>query len=818
MGPAHRATKALKMKITATTIPVRLHSLAENCTDLRPNIRALHTGNLMIERVQASMCEQYSRLRSTPLIGGRLQSFVRNLMNSRALAGASRGSSELGPVRDPGTDIQAWDPAGETSSFLFDIPTLFRIVLRHRWVVLGIVGTCLLLAVAWAATQTPLYRATATLELNPSTRRVVQMSDSQVDPTMYDSDFLALQIGLLKSRSLAERVARKLNLGQNETFLGFKPDKNANAAAVGTLMGNFSATGTQSDRIVQLSYVHPNPGIAAQVVNTFAQEAVEANFERQYEGTARSRAFLQRQLEATRDKLERSERELIAYARAANIVNIVSEEGATNADSAGGTLVASNLLALNQQLAEAQNARITAQQRAAQAGASANSAAVADPTVQLLQQQQAQLQAEYQQKLSRYLPDHPEMTSLQARIQGLQREIGQARGRATSSVVGSLQAEATAARNREAQLQGKINQLQGQLLNLNDRGVKYTILRRAVEANRTLYNALLAKLGEENTAGTSSSNVAPIDIAETPGAPFAPNIPRALILALLGGLGLGVAAALALERWRDTINTPEDVRLGLRLSVLGVVPRLAKDEAVDDELRNPRSEVAEAYHSTRAALQTAPDGAGAAKSIMFTSSRPGEGKTTSVIALAADFISIGRTVCVVDADLRNPSIQGRRKDGGLAAVLSGRSTLDQEMAPTETPRLSLLHAGLPPHDPTVLLAGDTFRRLIEKLEQRFDLVIVDGPPVLGLADAPMIASCVETTVLVIEAGATRRAVAATALNRLLVGGAFITGAVLTKFDGKLHGREYSAYDYVYSHKIESPKRALIGPTTEGATA
>jgi capsular exopolysaccharide synthesis family protein len=735
-------------------------------------------------------------------------------MYGRALANSSEDGGGL-QQSATNRELAEWKrSAYDDGPSLLDIPSIFSAIVRHRWVFLGVVAACLLAAIAWVATQTPLYRAEATLELNPSTTRVIDLDKGQEEAVQPDRDFLALQIGLMESRSLAERVARKLNLARNAAFLGHEPSgvtKEATTAAADQLMDNFSATGTTSDRIVKITYVHPNPAVAAQVVNAYADEAVESTFERAYESTARSRAFLQRQLETTRQELERSERELIAYAREANIVNVVTEEGATSGDSAGGTLVASNLVALNQQLADAQNARIVAEQRYRQAGASANAAAVADSTVQALQQQRAQAQAEYDQKLERYLPNHPEMVALKARIAGLQQQIAQASGRAASSVSGSLRADYVAAQNRERELQGKIKQLEGNLLDLNDRGVKYTILRRAVEANRSLYNALLAKLGEENSSGTKSSSVALIDNAQAPSAPFAPNIPRTLILALLGGIVLGTGAAIGLDRWRDTINSPDDVRDALGLRAIGIIPRLEKGQQVDDELRDPRSPVAEAYHSARAALQFMSTTEETPKSILFTSSRAGEGKTTSVIALAADFISIGKRVVVIDADLRNPSIKGPAAEGGLTAVLSERRALADEVRPTETPDLFLLHAGTPPLDPTVLLASNALARVIERLEREFDVVIIDGPPVLGLADAPLIASSAQATLLVIEAGKTRRGSAANAVNRLILGGGALVGAILTKFDGTTHGYGYGDYGYGYTYDLKSEKRALIGP-------
>jgi len=718
---------------------------------------------------------------------------------------------ELALSEERSRDITEWqaDPAPAQSSPVA-IKNLVQVLLRWKWLFLAIVAFCVIAAAIYAATQTPLYRATATLELNPAPARVVQIGDVE-EPRQTDHDFLDLQIGLIRSRTLAERVARTLGLERSEEFLGYLPEEaEAGDAAVGTLMERFSAAGTASDRILQVSFFHENPNLAARVANAYADQAVESNFQRALESTARSREFLQRQLESTREKLERSERELIAYARAANIVNVVSQEAATNADSAGGTLIASNLVALNNALAEAQNARIEAQQRYAQQSSSAQVASGADPTVQSLQQQRSKLQADYDQKLKTYLPDYPEMVSIRAQLASLDTQISQASGRAGSTVSGSLRAAVVAAQNRERELQAKINQLQSQLLDLNDRGVRYTILRRAVEANRSLYNALLAKLGEENTSATRTSGIAVVDQAKVPGAPFHPDVPRTLVLGLLGGLVVGTAGCVAVDRWKNTIDEPADL-VDLGIPVLGVIPKLAGDKDLDEAISNPRSPIAEAYHSTRASLQFISKG-GVPKSIFFTSARANEGKTSSVIAIAADFISVGMRVVVIDADLRRPSLQGRSKDGGLTSILTGTRSLRDELTSTNTPGLFLIHAGAEPADPTVLLASPAFNELIERLEEQFDVVIIDGPPVLGLADAPLIASVAANTVMVVESGKTLRAGLATGLARLNAAGARVLGGILTKYDRKSVGYGYSGYgyDYEYGGGGELRSRRLIG--------
>jgi capsular exopolysaccharide synthesis family protein len=732
-------------------------------------------------------------------------------MNDRFLPQNSVGSALI-PAEQASAPVfwqeQEWQSHAEGLNLQNFLNSLFR----WRWLFLAIVVATVLVAAAWASFQTPLYRATATLELNPDPTQVVQTDDKQApDQAQPDRDFLALQLGLVKSRSVAERVARGLNLKRDEAFLRHAaPPAGGDQAVLEPLMKGFSAAGTDSDRIMEISFVHPDPREAAKIANRFADEAIESNFERALGATARSRRFLEGRLEATRRDLENSERALIDYARKAKIINVVSADSPTSGDSAGGTLVASNLVALNQQLADAQNARIVAQQKYSQASAAAEAAKASDATVQSLQQQRATLQAEYDQKLQTFKPDYPEMVAYRARIAGLDRQIAASGSRASSAVVASLRADMVAAQNRESALQTRINQLQSQFLDLNDRGVQYTILKRSVDANRSMYNALLQQLGVENSSATRTSSVSIVDTAQVPTAPFSPNIPRTLILALLAGLVLGSAGVVGADRFYDTINTPDDLK-DIGLPLLGVVPAAPKKESLDDLIADPRSAVAEAFHSARASLQFATSG-GAPKTILFTSARASEGKTSTAIAIAADFLSIGKRVVVIDADLRKPSLRG--DSPGLSGVLAKASTLEASLLVTDNPQLWLLPAGRLPPNPTALLEGHAIEDLLRSLESSFDVVIIDGPPVLGFADAPLLSAVAAATVVVVAARSTSRSAAQNAIARLQATGGKVIGGILNKFDRKAAGFAYgdSAYSYYsYEYGGRSPKRSLIAP-------
>jgi polysaccharide biosynthesis transport protein len=711
-------------------------------------------------------------------------------------------------------------PAGEG----LGLPNLLRVLLKWRWLFLFVVLLCVLAGALSAYLTTPLYKARAVLELNPEPVKLVQMGDS-VEPRTSDPDFLALQVGLMKSRAVAERVARRLNLNSNDRFLGGETAAPASQdAVVAALRDGFSASGTASSRLMEVTFVHPDPGIAAQVANGFAESFIESNLERQFDATAYSRKYLQQRLATTREKLETSEAQLMAYARQANILNIVSSEGASSSDAAGSSLAATNLMALNQQLAEAQNARIAAEQRYQQAGGASAAASLNNPVVQTLEQQRAQLRGEYQKGLQTFGPQHPQLVELQNQIDALGQQIAQAQSRTSSATSGALRADYVAAVNRERQLQGKIQQLQSQVMDLGDRSIQYNILKREVEANRNLYNALLQRLREEDTSATRSSSVSVVDTAKAPGSPFAPNVPRSITVALLLGLALGTSAAFGAEYLDDTVKAPEDMRTRLGLDLLGVVPKLEKGGDPSSALLEEGSSLSEAYYSIRTALQFSTSH-GMPKTISFTSARAAEGKTTSAFAVAKALAALGINTILVDADLRNPSLlPEQRTQDGLVALLVGRVSLDRAIVAAGTPNLYLLPAGQIPPSPANLLGSDALRRVLADLAATFDVVIVDGPPVLGLADAPLIAAVCEATVMVCEAGKTRRRVALDAIARLRLGGANIVGGILTKFNHKAlgygYGYGYGAYAYTYGEDTggkKAPRRRLTFRQTERLT-
>jgi capsular exopolysaccharide synthesis family protein len=285
------------------------------------------------------------------------------------------------------------------------------------------------------------------------------------------------------------------------------------------------------------------------------------------------------------------------------------------------------------------------------------------------------------------------------------------------------------------------------------------------------------------------------------------------------GAGLSSFLVYILEIMDDTFKGPEAVEEGLSITALGVIPLVGPNTDLIGEIREtPNSAVAEAYRSLRTALQFS-TAAGAPRVLLVTSAKPGEGKSTTSISLAFNFATIGMRVLLIDADLRNPSL-GRylKLDNsiGLSNYLASGAEVSGIAQACSLKNVSVITAGPLPPNPAELLAGARLPDLLAQASENFDVVVIDGPPVMGLADAPILSSITAGTLLVIQSGTTRRGLVKAAVKRLRFARARIVGAVLTKFDADKSGFSYDySYSYSYSNAVPgADKKPKLAKPTE----
>jgi succinoglycan biosynthesis transport protein ExoP len=700
------------------------------------------------------------------------------------------------------------------------------LALKYRWLILACCISGLVIGFLVTFASTPIYRATATIKVDLDAARVVKLDTADNGQAVDAFRFYQTQKELLKSRSLAERVAGDLDLRDEANFVNPRsssswaklrrmlfPEKpgekldlaQRKAIAAGLIQSGLTVNQAPNSSLVTISFESPDPAWAQKIANAVAEGFTESNLERRYGASKYARKFLEEKLEDLKIKLEDSEKALVAYEDKEQIINTRGKDQQPLADS--------DLLALNAALQQIRTERIRAQELWEQASKNKGLALpqiLNDKSIGALRERRATLISDYQEKLATFKPDYPDMRRLKAQIAQFDVEIE----RAVTVIANSLKTQYESLLQQEELLQKDIEKTRAKVLEGRNKNIQRQILQREADSTRTLYDGLLQQYKDLGVAGaTGSNNVTVIDFAQRPGAPYKPDLQKNLMLWFVFGLLGAVAAVVGLEILDDTFKSPGEIEDKLGLAVLGLIPKSKED--IFETLRNsPVSPICESYRSLRTALQfSTPDGL--PKSLVVTSPNPGEGKSTTSVALAINFAQLGMKVLLIDADLRNPSahrLLGREAEKGLTNYLVGSAIAPDVLQETDVSGLCFMASGPLPPNPAELLAGQHMAKLLSSAGENFDVVIIDAPPVLGLADAPLLGSIAASTLLVLGVGESRRGVVKAALKRLHFARAQMVGVILNKFD--MHAANYAYQSYgdgalqYYGYGTKSTPKAI----------
>lgn len=691
-----------------------------------------------------------------------------------------------------------------------------RIAMRWRYVILGATIASALLGLIVTLLMTPLYTATTTIEISRESNNVTNFQGVERETSVADQEFYQTQYGLLKSRSISERVATQLRLVDDPKFFELFGVSQENPAfqlvngrypasgrptrlrvAGETLRKNLVVSPTRLSRLVDIGFTSPEPGFSQKVANSWAEGFIQTNLERKVQATSYGRDLLQRQLSQAKEKLDESQRQLVTYASEQRIINLPATPTGDGQATAERSIVADDLAALNAALSQATTDRIQTEARYQQIGRSgASTEALRNQAINSLRQRRAELAAEYQRLMTQFEPGYPAAQAIKSQLDQLDRSIGNEEGR----VSGSLQADYRAAVDRERALQTKVDQLKTSYLDLRRRSIQYNIFQQEVDTNRALYNGLLKRFEEIGVAGgVGINNASIVDAADVPQRPSSPRLLVNLALSLLVGLGLGCLLAFALEQIDEAIADPAEVERRLGLPLLGSVPKLATGTP-KEALLDRKSDLVDAYLAVQTNLAFTTEH-GVPRSFAVTSTRPAEGKSTTALALATTLARAQRKVILVDGDMRSPSVHqlgGVDHDHGLSNFLTGSDNIDALTFPMTDLGFTAMSAGPIPPNAAELLTGHRLSLLIERLLETYDHVVFDSPPVMGLADAPLIASRVEGVIYAVESHGIRASMVKTALNRLASANARIIGGVLTKFEARRANYGYG-YEYGYGY-------------------
>lgn len=694
----------------------------------------------------------------------------------------------------------------ERAGGLFNPRHLLALLRANALLIAAIVLASLAVALVATLLTTPRYTATTSFQINEQADRVLKEGDDTLSQTdLYDTDrFIQTQIDILRSRGLAQRVAQSLRLTTDASFyrgMGVEPPgPNVPANIVremtyGMLAGNLSIDLPRSSRIVQLRFTSNDPQLSARIANAYVREFIAANLQRKFDSSAYARSFVSDQLAEVKARLEASERAVNDYARRAGLFRMrePATGGGESAEGGSTSIVDSSLMQLNRAANEARAQRLAAEGRwrvVAAGNALSQPEVLANGSVQALLTQRAEVQTKLQLDRARHLPDHPSVIQLSAQAAEIDRQLNAV----IANVRASLKAQYDAALAAEQRLDSQVNQLKTASLSEQDSAVQYNILTREADTNRILYDGLLQRFKELNAAaGLSASNIAVIDAADPPLGPSSPNLFANLFLGLVIGGAVAGLLVLARDQFDDAIRVPEDIEQKLQLPLLGVIPHSPEDPEL--ALADPKSAVSESYNSLGGTLlYSTPQGL--PRVILVTSAQPTEGKSTTSFAIASGLARIGRQVVLVDVDLRRPSLHrrsGTDNKRGMTTLLTSDATVASVAVPGQLPGLSLITSGPVPPSPSELIASPRMHTLIDELAEQYDVVVIDSPPILGLADAPLLAPLADGVMMVIEADRGRRGTLKTALRRLRAMRPVILGAVLTKFDARKNANSYSDY-------------------------
>src|SRR5450755_2475149 len=720
------------------------------------------------------------------------------------------------------------------------------VLIKRKWMVTAVVvGIFMAVAIA-SLRQTPIYEAASQIVINKADSNLITFKDSMPVVDYYDQSDLDTEVRILQSDLMALQVIRQLNLDKRPEFGGHSDQKQPNliadplqndssrtSALLGGFRRNLHVTLIPNTRIIEIHYNSTDPQLAASAVNTLAATYVEQNFKTKFESTMQASDWLSKQLVDLQMKVETSQEKLVRYQKEHEILGTDEKQN----------IITEKLDELNKEMTQAESDRM--QKEAVYRQTQSNdpitvaAAIISDSTgstsnvtsglLEKLREQQAALRIQVAELSTQLGPSYPKVEQLNNQLKEIDHQLELETGKA----VDHLKGQYLAALQRENLLRVSFEKQKQEANKLNESAIEYSLLKREVESNRTLYEGLLEKLKEAGvTAGLRSNNFRIIDAARVPGAPSEPNIPRNLSFALVLGVISGVGMAFILENMDNTVRTPEQAQSISGLPSLGMIPlgsksanhrsngkRLAltaSKEVVETVTQvRPQSQMAESYRALRTSLLLSNLGA-PPKVIMVTSARPQEGKTTTSINTAIVLAQKGVRVLLMDADLRRPSIHkvlGMGPRSGLSNVLTGSATLQQTITTSPVlPNLFIMSAGTPPPNPAELLASSNMRDLVMELRESYDHIVIDTPPTLSVTDAVVLSPRADATILVIRSGQTTKQALRRARDILVQVNAHVAGVLLNAVD--LTSPDYY---YYYEYQGKYGQYYQEAPPDEGKT-
>ena len=705
-----------------------------------------------------------------------------------------------------------------------DFVRYLRTLNRYKWGILMVVIAVGMLAAMYASSLRPIYRSTATVMVEMGKPKVVSNAELYESFVGSTRDYFLTQFEIIKSRELAERLVRVMQLTKHPEYAPRQqakpwyaewvpalflqaaapaPAKAPNEAdlvesVTSQVMGGISLQPVRNTQLVKLSFDSHDPVLAERVPNTLAMIYIISDLEARGDTTRRSMAFLRNQAVELKRNLNESERALHEFRERERIV-------VAKGVAVSGTM--RQLEELESALEDARRKRLDAEARynqvntarQGQAGAALESLPVVQNNPVMARFKDAETEAERRvsEASKRYGPEHPRMISAQSDLKAVRENLR----RQVGTVVEAVLKDYEVARANEASLERVLARAKSESQEYNRKEFTLARLEREVASNRQLYDLFTQRAKETDRGDVPSAIARVIDVAKLPKSPSGPDKRKIIGTAMLAALAVAVAIALLLEQLDTRVKTSHEVEAKLEVKAVGVLPRMRPRTGVPIErifVDENHGAFAEGIRSIRSDLLLSGIDS-PQKVVLLTSSLPEEGKTTVACNLAFAFSQIKKTV-LVEADMRRPKIArvlgADAHRAGLSELVAGNALLDECVYPAENSNLWVLQSGRVPLNPLELLSSHRFTEVMQTLKKAFDVIILDSPPLQMVSDALVLSQFATSVLYVVKADSTPYPLARHGLTQMkrvnepaLVG----LGVVLNQLDVEKASKYYGEY-------------------------
>ena len=706
--------------------------------------------------------------------------------------------------------------------------TLFR----HRMLLGRFALGGLIVAIVISLVQTPIYRVRTSLEIQGINFQELKGANGSAETYGTQESYVETLVKLLQSESLLEHVIDKLKLQERPAtrweaftwrvrriFTSRLPQKEQ---LIQRIERNLTVRTSGTSRLLEVLYESPDPVLAADFANTLVSQFVELGQEERWKAAQGTAEFLTNHLNEMKVKLEQSEAQLQDYAHTSGL-SVTSEKE---------NLAEDRLKEIEGELSKAEADRISNQAKSEAAKSKAPDSLpeiLEDPTMREYRQRLTDLQRQYAELSATLTPEHYKVQRVQAQINELKSEMQKERG----NVLRRVGNEYAASLRREMLLSKAQTEQQKVVADQSEKAIHYDTLKRDVDSNRRLYETMLQRVKETSLeAAMRDSNVLVVDRARPPLLPYRPDLPVNSAIGLFSGVFLGLGFVLLRERIDRRISAPGDAQVYLDLPELGVIPldEAAASRQISNGLYPRRSApaiplsradypelatwkrkpslVAECARTTLTSILLPGENGDGPRVIVLTSPCPGDGKTTVACNLSIAVAEIGRKVLLIDGDLRRPRLHkvfNADNTWGLSDVLRGDTPLESVpiehlVRETEVSGLYLLPGGSCGVTPSNLFYSQRMSMLLKRLRAEFEMIMIDAPPMIHLADARILGRQADGVILVIRAGQTTTESALIASLRFAEDGTHVLGTVLNSWDPRTTAhygygsyRDYHAY-------------------------